>query len=273
MQTFVADVKQAVRLFSKAPSFSLAAVLTLAWGWRQRRVFSLLHATSSLHWVHNAGRAGCHVDGRGGNHFDFSHPLDVERGGGIQRLAAYVTSTVGFSANSRSERIVAEFVTPLLPGAWRSTGRGSRPDGGGRARGSARVTVISDCSGARYSTPTWGHRSVRSPERRDVHRGGRYTARIRRDCWGTASRPVGFGFAVLSVPESSGRPGGAEYSWMNLVGRLRDGVSAAQAQDQLTAVVRQVDEVRWGTTTVCDCTPPPPGTKVSSAASIHRSTC
>ena len=32
------------------------------------------------------------------------------------------------------------------------------------------------------------------------------------------------------------------YSWMNLVGRLRDGVSAAQAQDQLTAVVRQVDE-------------------------------
>ena len=32
------------------------------------------------------------------------------------------------------------------------------------------------------------------------------------------------------------------YGWMNLVGRLGDGVSAAQAQDQLTAVVRQVDQ-------------------------------
>ncbi len=250
MPTIIADIKHAVRMFWKAPSFSLAAVFTLALGIGVNvAVFSLLHATllASLP-VREPHRLVQVVTwtARGGDHFDFSYPLYVDIRDGadaLNGLAAYVTGTVGISANGHSERVVGEFVTAnyfQLLGVELAAGPGltaadERP-------GSARVAVISDAlwrSMFSADPATIGRNVTLNGETFTIvgvaPRGFDGIVRGQRAAlWATVSEF----FPVRNRPDIFNE---RTTSWLSLIGRLRDDVSRPQGQDRMTALVRRAD--------------------------------
>jgi predicted permease len=247
MQTILSDVRHAIRTFWKAPGFSAAATLTLALGIGVNvAVFSLLHAalidTLPVREPHRLVQVFTWTGD--GDHFDFSYPLYVDirdRAASLEGLAAYLTGTVGIAVGDRSERVVGEFVTsnyfPLL-GVQPALGPGLT--GADELRGGPKVAVISHA--------LW--QSMFAGDGRAVGR----TLRINGQTFTVVGvAPRGFTGIVrgqradlwVSLAQFfplRNRPDLLDQrtsSWMSLLGRLAPGVTERQAQDQLTAVVRQ----------------------------------
>ena len=101
-----------------APSFALAAVVTLALGIGVNiAVFTVMHSAllASLPVKHSGELVTVYTwSPKGGDHFDFSYPLYVdlrENSGQIQGLAAYTSMGVGVASGGQTERVIGELVT------------------------------------------------------------------------------------------------------------------------------------------------------------------
>jgi predicted permease len=248
MQTLLSDLRYAVRTFWKTPGFAAAAALTLALGIGVNvAVFSLLHAAliETLPVRDPQRVVQVFTWTSEGDHFDFSYPLYVDvrdKAASLEGLAAYLTNTVGFTVADRSERLVGEFVTsnyfPVL-GVQVQIGPGLT--GADELRGGPKVIVISH---ALWQNTFAGDVAVVG---RTVLINGQtftvvgvaprgFTGIVRgqrADLWLSVAQffPLRNRPDLLDVRDSS---------WLNLLGRLAPGVTEAQAQQQLTAVVRQV---------------------------------
>lgn len=113
MDSLLQDLRQSFRALRKTPTFTAAAVLTLALGLGVNiAVFSLMNAAllESLP-VRHAQRL-VHVfttTAQGGDQFDFSYPLYVDLRDGVRMLDGLTSMAVGVSANERNDRVIAVF--------------------------------------------------------------------------------------------------------------------------------------------------------------------
>ncbi len=242
------DVRHALRLFWDHPSFTAAAVLTLALGLGVNiAVFIVFHA-ALLSSLPVAGPtelmriATTTTDG--GNHFDFSYPLyrDLrDQGEVFAGVSAYTTTPVGVAIGPLSERIIGEFVTanyfsvlgvdlPVGPGFDADDDRGA----------SGPVVIISDR--LRRSLFTSGGTpignallvngqaatvvGVAPPAFVGFVRGQRA------DVWLTVNHYWSLVETRANALENR------NLSWLSLVGRLRPAVGAAVAQGRLTTALR-----------------------------------
>src|SRR4051812_8155879 len=118
MKGFRDDLRHALRMFWSAPSFTAAAILTLALGLGVNvAVFTVMHAALLARLPVAHGKALVNVFSwtpKNGDHFDFSYPLYVDlrdHADRLQGLAAYTSMGVGVAAGSQTERVTAELVT------------------------------------------------------------------------------------------------------------------------------------------------------------------
>jgi predicted permease len=255
---FFEDVRHALRVFRTAPSFALAAVLTLALGLGVNiAVFTVMHAALG------AALPVAHADqlvsvvtwsSKGGDHSDFSYPLYVDlrdHSPALEGLAAYTAQSVGIAAGGQTERVLAEVVTsnyfqvlgvdlPLGPGL----------SGDDERRGAAPVAVISsrlwrsmyDGSAAAIGQPVQVNGLAATIVGVAPASFGGFTRGQRADVWLTTSQF----FALDHSPED--HLASPNYSWLSLVGRARSGAAVEQAQAQMTAVLHAVkteDNSAW----------------------------
>ena len=247
------DLRHGLRVFRTAPSFSLAAVLTLALGIGVNiAVFTVLHAAlgATLPVKHANDLVSVVTWApQSGDHGDFSYPLYVdlrERGTSLDGLAAYTALGVGIATPSRSERVVAELVTSNyfhvlgvdLP-------RGPGLSGDDERKGAPPVAVIS-------------HRLWRSLFDSDTGVVGQpiqvngqsatvvgvappsftgFTRGQRVDAWLSTSQF----FTLRRSPQDN--LGSRESSWLSLIGRLRAGTTVEQVHDQMTTALQAVEPV------------------------------
>jgi putative ABC transport system permease protein len=242
------DLRHALRVFRNAPSFAAAAVLTLALGIGVNiAVFTVMHSAllAGLPVKHAKDLVNVYSwTPKGGDHTDFSYPLYVDlrdNSPQLDGLAAYTSAGVGVSAGPQSERVITELVTanyfqvlgvavPLGPGL-------SGPD---ELKGAPPVVVI--------SPRLWQSMFGGDPGAigKTLHVNGLamtvvgvapasftgFTRGQRVDMW----MPVSLYFRLDHGAED--RFGNRYTSWLSLVGRKRPGVTEAQAQAQMTAVIR-----------------------------------
>lgn len=240
------DLRHSIRALRKTPTFTAAAVLTLALGLGVNiAVFSLMNAAllESLP-VRHAKRL-VHVfttTAQAGNQFEFSYPLYVDLRDGVRTLdglAAYVSIPVGVSANERSDRVNAEFVTsnyfPVL-GVDLVTGPGL--SGQDELRGGPSTAVISSrLWQALYGNDpsivgrpllvngkTFSIVGVAPGSFEGITRGQRA------DVWMTVPQFM----AVRNRPDTL--MVSRESSWLSLVGRLAPGVRGERAAAELTSI-------------------------------------
>ncbi|HJR58713.1 MAG TPA: ABC transporter permease [Vicinamibacterales bacterium] len=256
MDSLLQDLRHSIRALRKTPTFTLAAVLTLALGLGVNiAVFSLMNAAllESLP-VRHANRL-VHVFSmtvQGTEHFDFSYPLYVDLRDGartLDGLAAYASSAVGVSANERNDRVTAEFVTsnyfPVL-GVDLVTGPGL--SGQDELRGGPATAVISSrlwqalyendpsvvgrpllVNGKTFSIVGVVPRSFEG-----ITRG------VRADLWLATPQFM----AVRNRPDTM--MGTRESSWLSLVGRLAPGATGEQAAAELTAIGAGLNVINAG---------------------------
>ena len=237
------DLRHSIRSLRKTPSFTLAAILTLALGLGVNiAVFSLLNAAliESLPVRHADRLVRVYsTSPQGGDHFDYSYPLYVDLRDGVKTLdalAAQAALAVGVSANDRSDRVLAEFVSSnyfSTLGVDLMAGPGL--SGADELRGGPATVVISQrlwqtlydndpavvgqallVNGKPYNIVGVAPRRFEG-----ITRGHRA------DAW-------------MALPQFAGvrnRPdtlmGARESSWMSLFGRLREGATTDQAAAEI----------------------------------------
>jgi predicted permease len=241
------DLRHALRLFWSAPSFTAAAVLTLALGLGVNiAVFTVMHAALLASLPVKHGKELVNVFSwtpKGGDHLDFSYPLYVDlrdHAQGLQGLAAYTSMGVGVAAGPQTERVITELVTsnyfqvlgvdiPLGPGF----------SGADELKGAAPVAII----GPRIWQAMFGSDPGAIGKTLQVNGVAAtvvgvapasftgFTRGQKVDLW----VPVSQFFPLRHSPVD--RLGSRESSWMSLVGRTRPGVAVGQAQAQMTAAL------------------------------------
>ena len=241
------DFRHALRVFRNAPTFALAAVVTLALGIGVNiAVFTVMHSALLAGLpVRNANEL-VNVfswSPKGGDHFDFSYPLYVDlrdHSDALQGLAAYVSMGVGVASGSQTERVVSELVTAnyfQVLGVDVSSGPGFA--GRDELQGAAPVCVISprlwhllrngDLSAAARTLQINGVTATVVGIAPASFTG--FTRGQRADVW----IPVSQFFPLRHSPVD--RLGARDTSWLSLVGRTRPGVAVARAQAQMTAAL------------------------------------
>lgn len=256
MDSLLLDLRHSLRMLRKTPAFTMAAILTLSLGLGVNiAVFSLIHAAllESLP-VRHAKRllTVFTTTPQGGEHFDFSYPLYVDlrdRVRTLDGLAAYASGAVGVSANNRTDRVVAEFVTAnyfSVLGVDLIAGPGlSPPD---ELRGGPPTAVI--------SKRLW--RTLYNEDAAIVGKtllvNGRPFAVVgvtpdtfdgivrgqRADVWMTVRQFT----AVRNRPDTL--MDARETSWLSLVGRLAPAATGDQSASELTAIGSGLNVINAG---------------------------
>ena len=256
METFFLDIRHAIRTLRKAPVFTAAATLTLALGLGVNiALFTVLNAAllerlpardpDRLVQVYSWSQ-------QGGDHFDFSYPLYVDMRDnvrGFSGLAVYTSNAVGVSAGNQNERVIAEFVSANyfgVLGVDLSAGPGF--SGRDEMRGGPETAIVSDrlWRSLLHADP--------SPIGRPLLVNGRTFTVV-----GVASQTfegivrgqrADMWMAVAQFNAVRNRPsdmlGSRESSWLTVVGRLREGVTADQAADETTAFVSSLNVINAG---------------------------
>lgn len=256
MDSLLQDLRTTIRALRKTPAFTAAAVLTLALGLGVNiAVFSLMNAAllESLP-VRHAERL-VHVFSmteQGTEHFDYSYPLYVDLRDGartLDGLAAYASLAVGVSANERSDRVIAEFITSnyfSVLGVDLVTGPGL--SGQDELRGGPATAVVSSrlwqtlyaddptvigrpllINGKTFSIVGVAPRTFEG-----ITRG------TRADLWLATPQFM----AVRNRPDTLMTA--RESSWLSLVGRLAPGATEAQAAAELTAIGTGLNVINAG---------------------------
>jgi len=241
------DLWHALRVFRTAPTFAVAAIVTLALGIGVNiAVFTVMHSALLAGLpVRNATEL-VNVfswSPKGGDHFDFSYPLYVDlrdHSDALQGLAAYTSMGVGVASGSQTERVVTELVTAnyfQVLGVDVVAGPGFSSSN--ESKGSSPVCVISQ---RLWRTLFNGDRAVAG---KALQVNGLpatvvgvapasftgFTRGQRADVW----IPVNQYFALQ---HDSDRLGSRETSWLSLVGRTRPGEAIERAQAQMTGTLR-----------------------------------
>jgi predicted permease len=248
------DLRHALRVLWKAPTFAAAAILTLALGLGVNvAVFTVMQSAllASLPVQHAKELVNVFSwTPQTGPHTDFSYPLYVDlrdRAETLQGLAAYTSMGVGVAAGSQTDRVITELVTSNyfhVLGVSLAAGPGlAGPD---ELKGAAPVAVI-------------GQRLWQSMFDRDPSAIGKaiqvngvpatvvgiapasfsgFTRGQRVDLWVSVSQF----FTLRRSPED--RFGSRESSWMSLVGRRRPGVSPEQVNAQMTAAMQSAERAQ-----------------------------
>jgi predicted permease len=241
------DLRYALRLSRRQPAFAAVTILTLTLGIGVNvAVFSMMRAAllaslplprpdrlvSIYSWTVESG-----------DHADFSYPLYVDardHGAALADIAAYTNGSIGIATTELRDRALAEFTTSNyfnVLGVRMHRGPGFT--GADERRGAPLVAVISD--------RLW--RSMFAAAEDVVGRSflvdgqpcaivgvapARFTGFVRgqrADLW----VPLNHYFPLEHRPDMLDR---RTTSWMSLLGRLRDGASAAQLQAALTTALR-----------------------------------
>ena len=252
MDSVLKDLRHTLRMCWKAPGFAAAAVATLALGIGVNiAVFTVFHAalleTLPVEEPDRLVTVYTWTE-KGGDHFDFSYPLYVDLRDGntvFSGLAGHLSMGVGVSANGRSDRIVAEFVTSNyfdVLGVTPALGAGFRgPD---EIVGNPPVAVISHALWRNLFNGdpaivgrTVGVNGKSFTVSAVVPRGFEGVVRGQRaDIWMTVPH-------FFSSRNAASRLGERTTSYLSLLGRLRPGVTPESAGAQLTPVVRQAASV------------------------------
>jgi predicted permease len=241
------DLRHALRVFWNAPSFAVAAVLTLALGIGVNiAVFTVMHAALfvSLPVKHAKELVSVYTwSAKAGDHTDFSYPLYVdlrEAAGEMQGLAAYTSMGAGVASGTQTERVITELVTAnYFQVLGVDLPRGPGFSGDDERQGAPPVAVISQ-------------RLWQSMFNGDVSVIGRplqvnglavtlvgiapasftgFTRGRRVDLWVPVSQ-------YFSLDRSADRFGSREASWLSIVGRTKPGVPAEQTDSRMTAAMR-----------------------------------
>jgi predicted permease len=251
------DVRHALRLFWDQPSFTAAAVLTLALGLGVNiAVFIVFHAALSASLPVPRPNQLMRIvtwTPEGGNHFDFSYPLyrDVrDQAEAFTGVSAYAAASVGVAVGAVSERVIGEFVTAnyfSVLGVDLPSGHGFDADD---ERGvSGPLVIISDR--LRRSMFTSGAIPIGNA----LFVNGRAATVVgvapatftgfvrgqRADVWLTVNEYMSL------VEERSNAMQNRNLSWLSLVGRLQQGVRPEVAQDRLSAALRRAVTATEGT--------------------------
>jgi predicted permease len=242
------DVRHALRLFWDQPSFTAAAVLTLALGLGVNiAVFSVFRAALSASLAVQRPNQLMRIvtwTPDGGNHFDFSYPLyrDLrDRAEAFTGVSAYTATHVGVAAGAVSERVIGEFVTAnyfSVLGVDLSAGPGFTADD---ERGtSGPLVIISDR--LRRSVFTSGATPIGNALLVNGHAAtvvgvapATFTGFVRgqrADVWLTVNQYWSL------VEERANALEKRNLSWLSLVGRLQQDLRPEVAQDRLTAALR-----------------------------------
>ena len=250
------DVRHSIRALRKTPSFTLAAVLTLALGLGVNiAVFSLLNAAllESLPVRHAQRLVTIYsTTPQGGDHFDYSYPLYVDLRDGaktLDGLAATASLAVGVSANGRNDRVVAEFVSTNyfeVLGVDLASGPGLA--GRDELAGGPATTVI--------STRLWQTLYNNDPSivGRSVLVNGKTATVVGvapRSFQGiTRGQVADVWMAIPQFTAVRNRPdtlrGSRETSWLRLTGRLAPGATGTQAAAELTAIGKNLNVINAG---------------------------
>jgi predicted permease len=247
------DMRTATRLFTRAPLFAAGAVLTLALGiGATTAIFSLADATLLHPLPLTHPEQVLEVD------FSWSPP-EVREFATAQHafsdVAAWTTPDMGLTENGITRNITVSGVTGRyfdLTGLRPLVGR-----------------LLNDTDDQRNATPVavLGERLWRTRFGGDPRILGRTITLNRRDVTVVGVAPTGFRGLALSDPSDlflplwslptvgTGfltRPGlmdKRDLVWLHVAGRLRDGVTAAQATDEVNAIYRRLHTSRNATET------------------------
>lgn len=242
------DMRYALHMLRRQPGFAAVTILTLTLGIGVNvAVFSTMRAALLASLPLPDPDRLVAIDSwtpQGGPHTDFSYPLYVEArdaGSGLAGIAGYLSDPVGIATADQRERVVAEFTTSNYFDVLRLRMQaGPGLNGADERRGAALVAVISD--------RLWRSAFAGAP---DIV--GDSLSVDGQSCTIVGVGPPGFtGFvrgqrADLWIPLNQffplrHRPDMLDRrttSWMSLVGRLRDGVSAPQLEGALTSALRE----------------------------------
>jgi predicted permease len=256
MDTFLLDVRHAIRTLRKSPAFSTAATLTLALGLGVNiALFTVLNAAllerlpardpNRLVQVYSWSQ-------QGGDHFDFSYPLYVDMRDHVRAfagLAVYTSMAVGVSSENQNDRVVAEFVSANYFGVL-GVGLVAGPGFTGRdeLRGGPETAVISD--------RLWRSLFNADPSAigRPVQVNGRTFTVVgiapqsfegivrgaRADMWMTVAQFS----AVRNRPPDI--LDARTSSWLTVIGRLHGEVTPEQAASETTAFVSGLNVINAG---------------------------
>ena len=258
MEALMQDLKYGVRMLLKSPAFTVVAVVTLALGiGANSAIFSLVNAVLLESMAVERPGELVQVNTRtaeNGLHADFSYPLYVDfrdRNEVFSGVIAYGDSVFGLAVGDRVDRVSGEFVSsnyfPLL-GVQPVMGRGF--SGSEELQGAPAVAVIS------YGL--WQRVLGADPAvvGRTISLNGRTFGVI-----GVAPRQFhgairGFNPDVwITLPQyaemdsNSGVLQRRTTSWLELIARLKPGVTLEQAQARMTTVARtfevDTDSKNW----------------------------
>lgn len=250
------DLRHSIRSLRKTPSFTVAAVLTLALGLGVNiAVFSLLNAAliESLPVRHADRLVRVYsVTSQGNDHFDYSYPLYVDLRDGVKALdalAAQASLSVGVSAHERNDRVLAEFVSSNYfntLGVDLMAGPGLA--GADELRGGPATAVISqrlwqmlyDNDPAVVGQPLLVNGKTFSIVGVAPRRFEGITRGHRADIWMALPQFAGV------RGRSDAFMGSRESSWLSLFGRLREGATTDQAAAELTAIGKNLNVINAG---------------------------
>ena len=252
------DLRHALRVFWTAPSFALAAVLTLALGIGVNiAVFTVMHSAllASLPVKHPGELVTVYTwTPKQGDHFDFSYPLYVdlrESSGQLQGLAAYTSMGVGVASGGQTERVIAELVTAnYFQVLGVDLARGPGFSGDDERQGAAPVTIISprlwqsmfNGDPGAIGKPLQVNGLAATVVGIAPASFTGFTRGEHADLWVTVNQF----FPLRHSPQD--RFGSRQSSWMSLVGRARPDVPIERAHAQMTAAMRateHADEAEW----------------------------
>jgi predicted permease len=249
------DLRHSIRALRKTPSFTFAAIVTLALGLGVNvAVFSLLNAAllESLPVRHAKRLITVFQPTPQGLHFDYSYPLYVDLRDGVKTLdglAAVTSFAVGVSTNDHNDRVIAEFVTSNyfeVLGVDLVTGPGLT--GRDELRGGPSTIIIS----ARLWQSLYNNDPsiVGSPL---LVNGKSFTVvgvaprtfeGITRGQRAEAWMAIPQFTAVRNRPDTMMTS--RETSWLNLIGRLAAGATGEQAAAELTAIGKSLNVINAG---------------------------
>jgi putative ABC transport system permease protein len=246
MRTLFQDLRFGVRMLIKQPGFTLVAVLTLALGiGANTAIFSVVNAVLLRalpypepgrlvrFWESNPGRGWLEFAASGPNFADWRKQQSV-----CEQLAAYEFNTFNFTGSGEPERVAGLRVTANLfsvLGVAPAHGRYFLPEE--EQSGRNHVAVLSD--------GLWRRRFGADPNligRQIQLNGESYTV--------VGVMPPGFQltqgtelWAPLTL-DPAAQPGRANRHIHNLsvIGRLKSGVSLAQAQASMGAIARRLEQ-------------------------------
>jgi putative ABC transport system permease protein len=251
MQTLWQDLRYGARMLLKKPGFTLIAVFTLALGiGANTAIFSVVNAVllrplpypepERLMMI-NATDLTRGAASMGINLPDFREWRDRNRS--FEAMAAFSTDSYNISGNEEPERVVgavasADFFKTI--GVNPAQGRAFLREE--EQYGKHRVVILSD--------GLW-RRRFGEQTRMDGQ-----TIKLNGEVFtviGVAPRWFQFPYRNVMLWMPLAPPDGSEYNtrgnyWLNVVGRLKKGVTAAQAQSDVAGVQRRIEEVSVGFT-------------------------